>query len=102
MNIYRGLIFITIISTTLFGCWDDEDNVITTPVITNLSITNIDSGPGRLGLFSEIKVPKFCKIWGAALPCGLKTNKYHLWLYQTDSVYKKSWTMYEDNGSTNL
>lgn len=68
-----------------------------------LSIKNeIDAISGRLGLFSEVEVPKFCKIWGAALPCGLKTNKYYLWLYHTDSVYQKKWTIYEASGSTNL
>jgi hypothetical protein len=68
-----------------------------------MSIKNeIDVISGKFGLFSEVYVPKFCKIWGAALPCGFKWNKYHLWLYQTDSVYKKKWTIYEDNGYTNL
>lgn len=63
---------------------------------------DMDVISGKFGLYAETKGIKWCKKWGIPYPCGSKTTRYDLWLYQTDSVFQKSWTLYSKEGSVNL
>lgn len=62
----------------------------------------IDVISGKFGLYAETKGIKWCKKLGIPYPCGINTTRYDLWLYQTPSVFSKSWTLYSKDGSVNL
>ncbi|CCQ12792.1 hypothetical protein PALB_37320 [Pseudoalteromonas luteoviolacea B = ATCC 29581] len=62
----------------------------------------IDVISGKFGLYAETKGVKWCKKWGIPYPCGTKVTRYDLWLYQTASVFQKSWTLFSQEGSVNL
>ncbi len=75
-----------------------------TPVIGyGIDLTDdLDVISGKFGLFAEVSGIKWCKKWGIPYPCGTKHTTYYLWLYQTPSVFNKSWTIYSNSGSINL
>lgn len=56
---------------------------------------DLDVISGKFGLYAETVGVKWCKKWGIPYPCGKKKTKYDLWLYQTKSVYNKSWTLFK-------
>ncbi|KZN54470.1 hypothetical protein [Pseudoalteromonas luteoviolacea] len=63
---------------------------------------DLDVISGKFGLYAETYGVKWCKKWGIPYPCGKKTTRYDLWLYQTNSVFDKSWTIYSKEGDINL
>lgn len=63
---------------------------------------DLDVISGKFGLYAETKGVKWCKKWGIPYPCGTKRTKYDLWLYQTRSVYNKSWTLYSKEDEIQL
>lgn len=63
---------------------------------------DIDIISGRFGLYADVRGVKWCKKWGIPYPCGRKTTTYYLWLYQTPSVFAKSWTLYSKEGTVRL
>ncbi|MFC3031626.1 hypothetical protein ACFOEE_03690 [Pseudoalteromonas fenneropenaei] len=68
-----------------------------------LALTDdIDVISGKFGLYAETSGIKWCSKWGIPYPCGTKTTRYDLWLYQTPSVYQKSWTLLDKEGTVNL
>lgn len=68
-----------------------------------ISLTDdIDVISGKFGLYAEIAGVKWCKKWGIPYPCGTKKSRYDLWLYQTPSLFKKSWTIYDKSGTVEL
>ncbi|MCG7534554.1 hypothetical protein [Pseudoalteromonas sp. OOF1S-7] len=63
---------------------------------------DLDVISGKFGLYAETIGVKWCKKWGIPYPCGKKTHRYDLWLYQTPSVYNKSWTLYSKEDEIEL
>ncbi|PCK32240.1 hypothetical protein [Pseudoalteromonas piscicida] len=63
---------------------------------------DLDVISGKFGLYAETIGVKWCKKWGIPYPCGKKTNRYDLWLYQTNSVFNKSWTLYSKEDEIDL
>ncbi|KZN48855.1 hypothetical protein [Pseudoalteromonas luteoviolacea] len=63
---------------------------------------DLDVISGKFGLYAETYGVKWCKKWGIPYPCGKKTTRYDLWLYQTNSVFNKSWTIYSKEGDISL
>ncbi|MCF6438825.1 hypothetical protein L1077_05195 [Pseudoalteromonas luteoviolacea] len=63
---------------------------------------DLDVISGKFGLYAETYGVKWCKKWGIPYPCGKKTSRYDLWLYQTNSVFDKSWTIYSKEGEIDL
>jgi hypothetical protein len=80
-----------------------EDGVVDPQIEYSFELTDeIDIISGRFGLFADVRGVKWCKKWGIPYPCGKKTNRYYLWLYQTPSVFSKNWTLYSKDGSVKL
>jgi hypothetical protein len=80
-----------------------EEGAINPRVDYAFEITDdIDVISGKLGLFADVKGVKWCKKWGIPYPCGSKTTTYYLWLYQTPSVFQKSWTLFSKEGSASI
>ncbi|AZZ99308.1 hypothetical protein [Pseudoalteromonas sp. R3] len=63
---------------------------------------DLDVISGKFGLYAETIGVKWCKKWGIPYPCGKKTHRYDLWLYQTPSVFNKSWTLYSKEDEIEL
>jgi hypothetical protein len=63
---------------------------------------DLDVISGKFGLYAKTVGVKWCKKWGIPYPCGKKETKYDLWLYQTKSVYNKSWTLYSKEDEIEL
>ncbi|MCF6437654.1 hypothetical protein [Pseudoalteromonas sp. MMG022] len=63
---------------------------------------DLDVISGKFGLYAETIGVKWCKKWGIPYPCGKKTSHYDLWLYQTNSVFNKSWTLYSKEGDIEI
>lgn len=63
---------------------------------------SLDVISGKFGLYASVKSIKWCKKWFIPYPCGSKTNTYYLWLYQTPSLYDKTWTIYSKEDSFSI
>lgn len=63
----------------------------------------LDVIKGNFGLHAQTRSVKWCKKkkWGIKIkyPCGIKTKDYYYWFYRTNSIFNKSWTIFEKNGS---
>ncbi|NGN99387.1 hypothetical protein G5S52_17560 [Grimontia sp. S25] len=62
----------------------------------------IDVISGKFGLYADLRGIKWCKKWFIPYPCGSKTTRYSLWLYQTPSVFEKTWTLLSKSGQVDL
>ncbi|WP_235591146.1 hypothetical protein [Pseudoalteromonas sp. H105] len=63
---------------------------------------DLDVISGKFGLYAQTVGIKWCKKFFIPYPCGKKTTNYDLWLYQTNSVYNKSWTLYSKEDEIEL
>lgn len=63
---------------------------------------DIDAVSGQFGLYADVKGIKWCKKLFIPYPCGSKTTRYDLWLYQTPSVINKTWTLLEKEGQVDI
>lgn len=61
----------------------------------------LDAINGKFGLFAEITGIKWCDGW-IDYPCGFKTDRYDYWFYETPSLFSKTWTIIDEEGTVPL
>lgn len=80
-----------------------EDGVVNPRVDYSFLLTDdIDAISGQFGLYADVRSIKWCKKFFIPYPCGIKTNTFYLWLYQTPSVFEKQWVILSAEDSISI